>query len=71
MPFDAVFLKSMTAEINDICLGGKVDKINMPERDRIVITVRTLGKNKIVKKQKVIIVRKCKSSQSADDGNCV
>ena len=45
MPFDAVFLKSMTAEINKICLGGKIDKINMPERDRVIITVRTLGKN--------------------------
>ncbi len=45
MPFDAVFLKSMLTEINEVCLGGKVDKINMPERDRIVITVRTLGKN--------------------------
>ncbi len=45
MPFDAVFLKSMTSEINKICLGGKIDKINMPERDRVIITVRTLGKN--------------------------
>ena len=45
MPFDAVFLKSMMNEINKVCLGGKIDKINMPERDRVVITVRTLGKN--------------------------
>jgi len=45
MPFDAVFLKSMMLEINKVCLGGKVDKINMPERDRVVLTVRTLGKN--------------------------
>lgn len=45
MPFDAIFLKSMVAELNKACLGGKIDKVNMPEKDRILLSVRTLGKN--------------------------
>ena len=40
MPFDAVFLSAVTAELRTALLGSRVDKIQMPARDLVVLQVR-------------------------------
>ena len=40
MPFDAVFLCAVTAELRTALLGSRVDKIQMPARDLVVLQVR-------------------------------
>lgn len=37
MPFDAVFLSAVTAELRSSLLGGRVDKIQMPARDLVIL----------------------------------
>ena len=41
MPFDAVFLTAVTAELNRDLPGARIDKIQQPERDSVLLTVRT------------------------------
>ena len=41
MPFDAVFLIAVTRELNQNLTGARIDKIQQPERDSILLTVRT------------------------------
>ena len=37
MPFDAVFLSAVTAELRNSLVGARVDKIQMPARDLVVL----------------------------------
>ena len=37
MPFDAVFLSAVTAELRESLLGSRVDKVQMPARDLVVL----------------------------------
>jgi len=37
MPFDAVFLSAVTAELRTSLIGSRVDKIQMPSRDLVVL----------------------------------
>jgi len=41
MPFDACLLYCVANEINNIASGGRVEKIYQPERDEIIIQMRT------------------------------
>ncbi len=41
MAFDACFLSCMTNEINDIASGGRIEKVYQPERDEIILLMRT------------------------------
>lgn len=41
MPQDAFTLKSVIRELNDLLVGGKISKINMPERDELAIIIYT------------------------------
>lgn len=41
MPFDAIFMTALAAELRDALLGGKVDKIYQPTRDEVVLHMRT------------------------------
>ena len=45
MPFDAVFLHAVVNEINDICAGGRVEKIYQPERDEVMLLMHTKSGN--------------------------
>jgi predicted ribosome quality control (RQC) complex YloA/Tae2 family protein len=45
MPLDAVFLTALTLEISMRLTGAKIDKIQMPERDTLLLTVRSAGEN--------------------------
>lgn len=40
MPFDAVFLSAVTQELRDTLVGSRVDKVQMPARDLVVLQVR-------------------------------
>ena len=42
MPLDAVCLLATVREINTRMVGGRIDKIYMPERDEIVLSVRLM-----------------------------
>ena len=37
MPFDAVFLSAVTAELRQSLTGGRIDKVQMPGRDLVVL----------------------------------
>ena len=41
MPLDAVFLSALTEELNRTAAGAHVDRIRMPERDTILLSLRT------------------------------
>ena len=46
MPLDAVFLSALTAELAPQLLGAKIDKIQQPARDRLLLTLRTRQGNR-------------------------
>lgn len=48
MPNDYITLKALVSEINDFANGGKIDKINMPEKDEICLLIRNRGQNRIL-----------------------
>lgn len=46
MALDGVFLFALSQELKDNLLGGKVDKINQPEKDEIILNIRNGSKSK-------------------------
>lgn len=46
MAFDGIAVRCITAELNKFLLGGRIDKIYMPDKDEIIICFRSLGKNR-------------------------
>ena len=46
MPFDGIVAKSITEELNDTLLGGRVEKIFQPEADEIILNIRSKGQNR-------------------------
>ena len=40
MPFDAVFLSAVVGELNDFLPGCRIDKVQQPERETVLLTVR-------------------------------
>ncbi len=45
MSFDGIVTKSLVTELNNILIGGRVDKIFQQEKDEILINVRSKGVN--------------------------
>lgn len=45
MPFDGIVTKCVAAELNDILIGGRIEKIFQPEPDEIIINIRAKGQN--------------------------
>ena len=41
MPFDAIFLSAVTNELREQLTGARIDKVQMPERDTVLLTLRT------------------------------
>ncbi|MBQ1371349.1 MAG: NFACT family protein [Oscillospiraceae bacterium] len=41
MPFDAIFLSALTAELNESLPGARIDKIQQPERDTVLFQLRS------------------------------
>ena len=42
MPLDAIFLSALTAELNETLPGSRIDKIQQPERDAVLLQIRSL-----------------------------
>ncbi|MBQ9979886.1 MAG: NFACT family protein [Oscillospiraceae bacterium] len=47
MPLDALFLNSLSAQLSHIAVGARVDKIQMPSRDDVVLLVRTQSRGNL------------------------
>ena len=45
MAFDGIVLRAVQNELYNNILGAKIDKINQPERDELIINLRNKGKN--------------------------
>ena len=41
MALDAVFLTALCTELNRQTAGAKIDKVQMPERDQILLSIRS------------------------------
>ena len=45
MPLDAICLSALTSELSDKLTGGRIDKVQQPERDMLLISLRSKGEN--------------------------
>ena len=45
MAFDGILITCIAGELNHLLAGGRIDKIYMPDRDTVIMAVRSLGKN--------------------------
>ena len=45
MAFDGILVSCLVKELSGLLAGGRTDKIYMPDRDSVVIAIRSLGKN--------------------------
>ncbi len=43
MPFDAVLLRALRGELEQRALGARIDKVQQPERDAVVLSLRGAG----------------------------
>jgi len=43
MPLDAICLSALKDELKDKLIGAKIDKVQQPERDQIILSVRSMG----------------------------
>lgn len=46
MPLDAICLAGLTKELKAVLIGGRIDKVQQPERDMLLISLRSLGENR-------------------------
>lgn len=46
MPLDAVLLTALTDELSTVVTGAKIDKIHQPEKDEIILSLRTNSGNR-------------------------
>lgn len=46
MPFDAIVTRNIVNELNELLVGGRIDKIYQPFHDEVILNVRSLGKNR-------------------------
>ena len=45
MPLDAITLSALTAELKEKLEGGRIDKVQQPERDMLLLALRAKGEN--------------------------
>ena len=45
MPLDAIYLSALTAELKEKLAGGRIDKVQQPERDMLLLSLRAKGEN--------------------------
>ncbi len=46
MPFDAVYMSALKDELSEVLPTSRIDKINQPERDELILSLRTPQGNK-------------------------
>ena len=47
MPLDSVTVSALTKELRERLTGGKIDKVQQPERDTVLLTVRAGGTHRL------------------------
>ncbi len=45
MAFDTICVKKTVSELNSALLGGRIDKIHQPEKDELLLAIRTINGN--------------------------
>lgn len=45
MPLDAITISALAAELSEPLTGAKIDKVQQPERDIIILSLRANGQN--------------------------
>ena len=45
MPLDAITIKAVTDELSEKIVGGRIDKVQQPERSMLLISLRSQGEN--------------------------
>ena len=45
MPLDGIVISNITHDLTQAILGGRIDKIHQPEKDEIIVNIRSLGNN--------------------------
>lgn len=45
MPLDAICLRALTAELKEKLVGGRIDKVQQPERSMLLVSLRSQGEN--------------------------
>ena len=45
MPLDAICIHALSRELTDRIVGGKIDKVQQPERDMLLLSLRAKGEN--------------------------
>ena len=48
MPNDYITIKALVSEIDNFAKGGKIDKVNMPEKDEICLNIRGFGQSRLL-----------------------
>lgn len=48
MALDGIYLYSLIDELKDFAINSKIDKVNQPEKDEIVLTLRGKGQKKLL-----------------------
>jgi len=48
MPMDGVMLGFVVRELKEKLVGGRVDKVTQPEKDEIILTIRSGGENRML-----------------------
>lgn len=48
MPNDYITIKALVEEIDSFARGGKIDRVNMPEKDEISLVIRNNGQNRLL-----------------------
>ena len=46
MPLDAICTAALAAELEQEIAGGRIDKVQQPERDMLLLSLRANGKNR-------------------------
>lgn len=46
MPFDGIAVAALTSELNELLADGRIEKINQPERDELLLLIRAHGVNR-------------------------
>ena len=54
MALDGIFLNSLINNLKDVLIDSKIDKINQPEKDEVILTIRKDRKNYIYYKLEMV-----------------
>ena len=45
MPLDAITIKALVSELREKLIGGRIDKVQQPERSMLLVSFRSQGEN--------------------------